>query len=197
MPPRPAAAGNGVLALLAMGTAVMVPDEEEPAGPPDPVPLPAAVPPVRVVPQTPGPELPFRQVYQMFYLGAYWCYTFRTYLFSALFGNVRLDVRGSVVERWRTRDVTSWNIAGDAYVYRFDLGGAGFPNFTVNRTSNPGVVWIVNADNVMVRIMWGYGRSSARLLPNYHNQFNDWAFDWTQAGLELPVPQLPGTPIYP
>ena len=79
----------------------------------------------------------------------------------------------------------------------FDLGGAGFPNFTVNRTSNPGVVWIANADNVMVRIMWGYGRCSARLLPNYHNQFNDWAFDWTQAGLELPVPQLPGTPIYP
>ena len=173
-------AGSGVLALLAM------------AGPPPPVGVPAPLP----IPQTPGPALPYRQLYQLFKLGVYWCYTFSHNHFSAIFGNLRLDVRNTLVEKWRS-DPTSWNLLSGTYVYRAFLRAVGFPDFTVSRASTPGVVWIANEANLLVRVSWGYGRCDARRLPGYDTRFNDPTFNWWQPGLELVAPPLPMTPVLP
>ena len=133
----------------------------------------------------------------MFKMGAYWITTTRTNNFSALFGDMRLNLNNTHRETWRSTNVTPWNIASETtHVYRMNLHGVAFPDFTINRTSNTGIVWIANEDNIMVRCSWINGRCSARQLPNYDTNWHDPTFNWVQKGRALPVAQ-PGTPILP
>ena len=154
---------------------------------------------VMVGPPPPRPAQPlnYRDVYQMFKMGAYWITTTRTNNFSALFGDMRLNLNNTHRETWRSTNVTPWNIASETtQVYRMNLHGVDFPDFTINRTSNIGIVWIANEDNIMVRCSWINGRCSARQLPNYDTNWHDPTFNWVQKGRALPVAQ-PGTPILP